>query len=145
MLPPGALGFAGGHAVALKAYSGSSPVGVPVELESADLVTRGKYLTQAADCEVCHTTDGGQPFAGGRAFSTPFGVLYSPNITSDRDTGIGAWTDADFVTAVHQGIAKGGQDVYKRQGKAGCERRVLDGYAVVKLSEPPSSRRRIFF
>jgi mono/diheme cytochrome c family protein len=112
MLPPGALDFAGGHAVTLQAYSGSSPVGVPVELESADLVARGKYLTQAADCVVCHTADGGQPFAGGRAFSTPFGVLYSPNITADRDTGIGAWTDADFVTAVHQGIAKGGQRLY---------------------------------
>jgi mono/diheme cytochrome c family protein len=112
MLPPGALGFAGGHTVTLKAYSGPSPAGVPVALDSADIITRGKYLTQAADCEVCHTTEGGQPFAGGRAFSTPFGVLYSPNITSDRDTGIGAWTDADFITAVHQGIAKGGQRLY---------------------------------
>ena len=79
---------------------------------SADLVTRGKYLTQAADCEVCHTTEGGQPFAGGRAFPTPFGVLYSPNITADRETGIGAWTDADFVRAVHKGIAKDGQRLY---------------------------------
>lgn len=112
MLPPRALSFAGGRAVTLTAYKGPSPIGVPAELSSADLIIRGRYLTQAADCEVCHTTDGGQPFAGGRAFPTPFGVLYSPNITADRDTGIGAWTDADFVTAVHKGIARDGQRLY---------------------------------
>ena len=112
MLPPGALSFAGGHAVTLAAYKGTSPVGVPAELSSTDLVTRGKYLTQAADCEVCHTTEDGQPFSGGRAFPTPFGVLYSPNITADRETGIGAWTDADFIRAVHKGIAKDGERLY---------------------------------
>jgi mono/diheme cytochrome c family protein len=85
---------------------------VPAELGSADAVARGKYLTQAADCEVCHTAEGGQPFAGGRAFPTPFGVLYSPNITADRETGIGAWTDEDFLAAVHKGIAKDGQRLY---------------------------------
>ncbi len=112
MLPPRALSFAGGHSVTLTAYTGPTPVGVPAELRSADLLTRGKYLSQAADCEVCHTTEGGQPFAGGRAFATPFGVLYSPNITADRETGIGAWTDADFISAVHKGIAKDGQRLY---------------------------------
>jgi mono/diheme cytochrome c family protein len=112
LLPPRALSFAGGQAVALGDYKGPSPIGVPEELRSADLVARGKYLTEAADCAVCHTTDGGQPFAGGRAFPTPFGVLYSPNITADRETGIGAWTDEEFVTAVHKGIAKGGKRLY---------------------------------
>jgi mono/diheme cytochrome c family protein len=112
MLPPGALSFAGGHTVTLTVYGGPSPIGVPAELRSADLVTRGKYLTQAADCEVCHTTGEGQPFAGGRAFATPFGVLYSPNITADRETGIGTWTDEDFISAVHKGIAKDGQRLY---------------------------------
>jgi mono/diheme cytochrome c family protein len=85
---------------------------VPAELHSADLATRGRYLALAADCEPCHTRAGGQRFAGGRAFKTPFGVLYSPNITADRDTGIGAWTDADFLRAVHEGIAKGGERLY---------------------------------
>ena len=112
MLPPRALSFAGGKTVTLSAYRGASPSGVPAELRSADLVTRGKYLSEAADCEVCHTTEGGQPFAGGLAFRTPFGVLYSPNITADRETGIGTWTDEDFITAVHKGIAKGGQRLY---------------------------------
>ena len=112
MLPPRALTFAGGNTVTLSAYRGASPSGVPAELRSADLVTRGKYLSEAADCEVCHTAEGGKPFAGGRAFPTPFGVLYSPNITADRETGIGTWTDEDFITAVHKGIAKGGQRLY---------------------------------
>jgi len=112
MLPPRALSFAGGHAVALADYHGPSPVGAPAELVSADLVTRGRYLARAADCQVCHTIEGGQPFAGGRAFKTPFGVLYSPNITADRDTGIGAWTDADFIRAVHKGIARNGERLY---------------------------------
>jgi hypothetical protein len=102
LLPPRALSFAGGRAVSLADYKGPSPVGVPAELRSGDLITRGKYLTQAADCEVCHTREGGEPFAGGRAFKTPFGVLYSPNITADPETGIGTWTDTDFVRAVHR-------------------------------------------
>ena len=112
LLPPGALAFAGRHAVNLADYKGSSPVGVPADLRAVDIVTRGKYLTQAADCEICHTRDGGQLFAGGRAFATPFGVLYSPNITADPETGIGAWTDADFLRAVHQGVARNGERLY---------------------------------
>jgi mono/diheme cytochrome c family protein len=112
MLPPRALGFAGANTVALASYHGPDPTGVPPELRAADLVTRGKYLAQAADCEVCHTATGGQPFAGGRAFPTSLGVLYSPNITADRDTGIGAWSDADFLRAVHQGVRRDGQHLY---------------------------------
>lgn len=112
LLPTGALGFAGRRTVSLADYKGASPAGVPAELRSRDVIARGKYLTQAADCEVCHTREGGQLFAGGRAFKTPFGVLYSPNITADRETGIGAWSDADFLRAVHQGIAKGGKRLY---------------------------------
>jgi mono/diheme cytochrome c family protein len=112
LLPPRALSFAGGRAVSLADYKGPSPVGVPAELRSGDLITRGKYLTQAADCEVCHTREGGEPFAGGRAFKTPFGVLYSPNITADPETGIGTWTDTDFVRAVHKGIAEDGERLY---------------------------------
>jgi mono/diheme cytochrome c family protein len=112
MLPPRALSFAGGSPVQLADYKGPTPVGVPPELRAADLVKRGEYLTRAADCEICHTTAGGQPYAGGRAFKTQFGVLYSPNITPDRETGIGDWSDADFIRAVHQGIAKDGARLY---------------------------------
>jgi mono/diheme cytochrome c family protein len=112
MLPPRALGFAGGESVALADYKGPNPTGAPPELGSADLVARGKYLTQAADCMVCHTAKDGTPFAGGLALPTPFGVIYTPNITADRDTGIGAWTDAQFTRAVRQGIDDEGQRLY---------------------------------
>jgi len=112
LLTPRALSFAGSDGVSLAAYRGPNPTGVPPELRSSDLVTRGRYLTQAADCEVCHTRYGGQQFAGGRAFKTPFGVLYSPNITADRETGIGAWSDSDFLRAVHEGVARDGTRLY---------------------------------
>lgn len=112
LFPPHALSFAGGPTVSLSVYDGASPVGVPADLRSAALVVRGKYLTQAADCEVCHTRRAGRPFAGGLAFRSPFGVLYSPNITPDRETGIGSWTDVDFRRAVHQGIARSGERLY---------------------------------
>jgi hypothetical protein len=65
---------------------------------------RGEYLTRAGDCVACHTAPHGKPFAGGRAFKLPFGTLYSPNITPDEETGIGDWSDDDFVRALHQGI-----------------------------------------
>jgi len=72
----------------------------------------GEYLTRAADCVACHTAEGGQPFAGGRTFKTLFGTLYSTNITPDRDTGIGNYTDDEFVAALHQGIGRGGRHLY---------------------------------
>ena len=92
---------------ALADYKGPTPTGVPAELRTADLVKRGEYLTKAADCEICHTDEGGQPFAGGRAFKTPFGTLYSPNITADKETGIGDWSERRFHPRGAQGIAQG--------------------------------------
>jgi mono/diheme cytochrome c family protein len=76
------------------------------------LVAKGEYLTKAADCAACHTAPGGEPLAGGRAFRLPFGTIYSSNITPDRETGIGRWSDAEFVRAVHRGIGKNGEDLY---------------------------------
>lgn len=109
---PKPLAFAGGHKVALASYQGPSPTGVPPELAGAPLLVRGKYLTEAADCQACHTAKGGAPFAGGRPFKLPFGTLYTPNITPDAETGIGRWTDAQFVRAVHKGVAANGQRLY---------------------------------
>ncbi len=77
-----------------------------------DLVKRGEYLARAGDCIACHTSDKGRPFAGGLAIATPFGTIYTPNITPDPDTGIGRWTDADFLRAMHEGIRKGGERLY---------------------------------
>jgi mono/diheme cytochrome c family protein len=112
MLTPDALDFAGGQPVLLTKYKGPTPVGIPPEMSSTDIVRRGEYLTKAADCEICHTQTGGQLYAGGRAFKTQFGTLYSPNITADKETGIGGWSDADFIRAAHMGIAKDGSHLY---------------------------------
>ena len=71
-------------------------------------VQRGEYLARAGDCVSCHTANGGAPFAGGLRLDTPFGYMLSPNITPDKETGIGDWTDADFIKAVHEGISKDG-------------------------------------
>jgi mono/diheme cytochrome c family protein len=76
------------------------------------LVAKGEYLTKAADCAACHTAPGGRPFAGGRAFKLPFGTIYSTNITPDLQTGIGQWSDAEFVRALHRGIGRNGEDLY---------------------------------
>jgi mono/diheme cytochrome c family protein len=77
-----------------------------------DQIQRGKYLTAAGDCVACHTPKGGKPFQGGRAIETPFGFIYSANITPDRQTGIGAWSDDDFYRALHEGKAADGSRLY---------------------------------
>ncbi len=79
---------------------------------SAALAERGKYLTVAGNCEGCHTAPGGQPFAGGNSVATPFGAIRSPNLTPDRATGIGAWTDEDFIRAMREGIRRTGEHLY---------------------------------
>ncbi len=111
MIVPGPMAFAGGQHVALAQYQGN-PTGVPADLGATDPLARGRYLVQAADCEACHTAEGGQSFAGGRPFQTSFGTIYSPNITPDQKTGIGSWSDADFLAAVHEGRDKNGQHLY---------------------------------
>lgn len=77
-----------------------------------DELQRGWYLVTAAGCEACHTAPGGKPFAGGRAIETPFGTVYSPNITPDRATGIGGWSDDDLYEALHSGHGPGGGHLY---------------------------------
>ena len=109
---PGPMSFASGKMAALADYQGPDPTGVPASLSSASVVARGEYLARAADCAACHTAEGGTPFAGGRAFVLPFGTLYSPNITPDTDTGIGKYSDADFLKAVRQGVRSDGAGLY---------------------------------
>ena len=79
--------------------------------DAAQLV-RGQYLVVAGDCMSCHLRDGGEPFAGGLGLNTPFGVIYSPNITSDAQTGIGAWTSEQFYQAMHDGKGAHGENLY---------------------------------
>src|SRR5450755_298141 len=92
--------------------AGTSPAlaGAPA---AAEVLARGEYLTKAADCVACHTVPGsGKPFAGGLAFKLPIGTIYSSNITTDPTTGIGDWSDDDFVRALRDGVGKDGQHLY---------------------------------
>ncbi len=81
-------------------------------LQKPTSVKRGEYLARAADCVVCHTTPGGKPYAGGLAIRLPFGTLYSTNITPDKATGIGDYSDQDFLNAVQHGIRRDGARLY---------------------------------
>ncbi len=76
------------------------------------ILARGQYLATAGNCISCHTRPGGIPFTGGLAFDTPFGKLYSTNITPDDDTGIGKWTADDLRRALHEGIAPDGRNLF---------------------------------
>ena len=109
---PGPMAFAGGPNVALTDYKAGDPSGVPTSLAKASLVERGAYLARAADCMVCHTAAGGKEYAGGLGFKLPFGTLYSTNITPDKETGIGNYTDQEFLNALHRGTRRDGARLY---------------------------------
>jgi len=109
---PGPMAFAGGSTIALADYHAADPTGVPPDLTKADIVRRGEYLARAADCMVCHTRPDGAEYAGALPFLTPFGTLYSTNITPDKETGIGNYTDQDFLNAVQRGVRSDGARLY---------------------------------
>ena len=111
LIQPGPMAFAEGKRVALADYDGR-PTGVPADFQDTDPLAKGRYLTIAANCAACHTVEGGTEFAGGRPFETDFGTIYSTNITPDAETGIGSWSDADFLRAMHEGVAKDGTRLY---------------------------------
>jgi mono/diheme cytochrome c family protein len=96
-------------AVLLLSFTGVASAQDP---QSFDRVEKGRYLSVLGDCAGCHTAQGGQPFAGGLALDTPFGKLVAPNITPDRDTGIGNMSDDDFVAALHDGRGHNGKRLY---------------------------------
>jgi mono/diheme cytochrome c family protein len=79
---------------------------------NADLIARGKYLAQAGDCVACHTAPAGKLFAGGRAMPTPFGTLFTSNVTPDNETGIGKWTTDQFYSMMHTGRMPDGGLLY---------------------------------
>lgn len=81
---------------------------------TADAVARGAYLFAAADCGSCHTDakNGGAPLGGGRALKTAFGTFFTPNISPDREHGIGGWTNEQFVKALRKGVSPDGRDYY---------------------------------
>jgi mono/diheme cytochrome c family protein len=77
-----------------------------------ELIAKGKILAGAGYCTVCHTRAGGQPFAGGLGLKTPFGMVYSTNITPDPETGIGRWSLEAFTRAMHEGVARDGSHLF---------------------------------
>jgi len=83
-----------------------------IDEQSFDQLERGRYLATTADCKGCHTRPGGKPFAGGVALATPFGTLVGSNITPDREAGIGAWSDEEFVAALHDGRGRAGTRLF---------------------------------
>jgi mono/diheme cytochrome c family protein len=86
--------------------------GARAESPSFATIQHGRYLVEAGDCAGCHTADPAQPFAGGFPVETPFGTIYSSNLTPDRETGIGAWSDEDFWRAMHLGVRADGARLY---------------------------------
>ncbi|CAM3747146.1 Fructose dehydrogenase cytochrome subunit [Pseudomonas reidholzensis] len=87
------------------------PVAKPGQ-DSAALIERGRAVALASDCVACHTSEASKPYAGGMAFDTPFGRLYSTNITQDPVNGIGTFTDAEIVGSVRNGISQHGRRLY---------------------------------
>ncbi|MGE7367579.1 c-type cytochrome [Neorhizobium sp. NPDC001467] len=72
----------------------------------------GEYVMRAGDCMACHTTEGGKPFAGGRAIQSPMGTIWTTNITPDKETGIGNWSLDDFRAALYDGVTPNGTHLY---------------------------------
>ena len=102
-----ALSLGAACGVSATAYAGG------INKQDFNQVERGYYLAVVADCAACHTLPGsGHEFAGGRSLETPFGTLIAPNITPDPQTGIGAWTDDEFVNALTKGTGRGGTHLY---------------------------------
>ena len=79
---------------------------------NSELIARGAYLARAGNCMACHTARGGEPYAGGRAIETPFGAVYTSNLTPDEQSGIGNWSAAQFWRAMHNGRSKDGRLLY---------------------------------
>lgn len=84
----------------------------PTALDDPALIARGATLARAGNCQDCHTPRGAAPYSGGRGIPTPFGTVYSSNLTPDLRTGLGAWTAADFRRALHNGRSRDGRLLY---------------------------------
>ena len=97
--------------VALASCSKTEPA-APQAKADTEQIHRGQYLTTVGDCYACHTVRGSPPYAGGLAMATPFGTLYTPNITPDKEHGIGNWSADDFWGALHDGKSKDGSLLY---------------------------------
>jgi mono/diheme cytochrome c family protein len=111
-LPSSRRLYAWAWILVLLAFFAASTIAIAADKTSANLIARGEYLARAGDCIACHTVPGGKLFGGRRAMATPFGTLYSPNISPDPETGIGKWTAQAFYTMLHTGRSRDGSLLY---------------------------------
>lgn len=110
---------------------------------TTEIINRGEYLARAGDCVACHTEPNGPQFAGGRAMPTPFGNLYSPNITPDDATGIGLWSADEFYRMMHNGVSRDGTLLYPAMPFASYTRVTRadsDAIYAYLMSVPPVER-----
>ncbi|WP_353234175.1 cytochrome c [Diaphorobacter ruginosibacter] len=115
MIPGGALALAAVCAAAVHQLNriDEAPLeAVETVQATPGLIRKGEYLARAGNCMACHTVPGGVPFAGGRAIETPFGIIYSTNLTPAGKTGIGSWNSSEFWRAMHNGRARDGRWLY---------------------------------
>ncbi|WPG37978.1 molybdopterin cofactor-binding domain-containing protein [Variovorax sp. EBFNA2] len=92
--------------------SAIAPVSLTAPVYSQSTIERGRVLAALGDCAVCHTAPGGAPNAGGRAMDTPFGTLYTTNLTPDAETGLGRWSFSAFQRAMREGVSRDGHHLY---------------------------------
>ncbi|WP_341887182.1 molybdopterin cofactor-binding domain-containing protein [Variovorax sp. YR752] len=92
--------------------SAIAPVSLTAPVYSESTIERGRVLAALGDCAVCHTAPGGAPNAGGRAMETPFGTLYTTNLTPDAETGLGRWSFSAFQRAMREGVSRDGHHLY---------------------------------
>jgi nicotinate dehydrogenase subunit B len=113
-----ALALAAGGLAMGAALLGWRPAIAPVaqsagaSVYNAATIERGRLVAAAGDCVVCHTAPGGTPNAGGRAMDTPFGTIFTTNLTPDAETGIGQWSFSAFQRAMREGISRDGKHLY---------------------------------
>ncbi|WP_346778693.1 cytochrome c [Burkholderia sp. Ac-20353] len=121
-------------------FAGAQAADPALPTDRAKLLERGEYLARAGDCIACHTVPAGKLFGGGRPMETPFGTLYSSNISSDKATGIGAWTADEFFRVMHEGKSRDGSYLYPAMPFASytkVSRADSDAIFAYLLSVPP--------
>ncbi|WP_132254567.1 c-type cytochrome [Methylobacterium segetis] len=123
-----------------------SPSPSLAQASDAELVKRGEYLVTAGDCVACHTGPDGKKFAGNYALNTPIGKIMTPNLTPDKETGLGNWTEEEFYRAFHDGIGKDGSYLYPAFPFAWYTKVTRDDvkaiYAYLQSLEPVSNPRK---
>jgi len=124
----------------------ATPEAKPAASAADALIAKGKYLVTAADCLPCHTGPDGPDFAGGLMLDTPFGGISSPNITPDKATGIGSWTEEAFYKALHLGIGNDGEYLYPAMPYTSFTKITKDDvsaiYAYLQSLEPVNAPRK---